>query len=464
MPANSPEVIVGNGEREPGRGSGPPERGTASLLQGVLTLLSEELHRLNKRLGALEGNIAERLGKLEGALEAAKSREAGTADALGALLRRLDALDARRAEAHDQSHSTTAAVAEQIEAAMSSLLAAVEDRDRLLPMAMSAVSDRVSERLGALEQLIRQTASGHEDVTDSLQAAVARLDSRLGALERATEEARAGAERAGQRVDDLGPAIEEMGGYLRGVDAALARLYEQADARSDARSQELQALLDTGVQRLVARAGESDKLSSSELRAVRVRLEELFTAVTGAGSAQAVRETLDTLAGESRQGLRELHSSLSRRLDARTQTLVEAMESMVDCQAGHEPVLEAVRALESSLERSLDSLRGYLGDGLVHVNKRQAGVGKGVERVLAAVAQEQNQVQSLLALCQSTAAAAEQQGAVGARVADLVLESRAALRGEVAAVAAALDTLRTLLHAHVEDTARRLGPDRALPA
>src|SRR5438552_15275842 len=144
---------------------------------------------------------------------------------------------------------------------------------------------------------------------------------------------------------------------------------------------------------------------------------------------------------------------------------------------------------------------------LAYVCRRSASAVKLSERLVTMVEDERRCIEAIHALCQSLAGAVEHSGALTGRVADIVLESRSAMRGDaervetavhletikqyqqnqaqlaqavaaigdvveresavlsqrLSAVTATVETIRTVLHAHVEDAARPGRPREGQP-
>jgi hypothetical protein len=290
-----------------------------------------------------------------------------------------------------------------------------------------------------------------------------------------------------------------------------------------------------------ARMGQSSGEAADDMRAALSRLHEVMASVAALstdvahmgddvrrltdddGRTQALLDAVASSAQESHDRMRALHSSLTRRFDAalaqaaapapstdaaeitRQQAAVahalERFVAAVDAQAeGLSRVQETLASMHGAFGGSLEKLRASTGEGLAQLGRRQAGGLKTLEHLVSLMEREQESLESLHALCQSFGGSMEQGGAMGGRVADLVLETRAALRGDmerleaavhleavkqqqqgqvhlskavatiddvveresmmvaqrVAAVAAAVETIRGVLHTHVEDTARGL--------
>lgn len=484
------------------------------------------------------------------------------------------------------------------------------------PPGTAAVFQGMLSVLGEeLEQLRRGTATLHDAVSRSQAETVAALEARLDRLEAVNREGRneagsvairleqaAAATRehlsrleAGVQavqdappfaaravVENLSPVIEDVNDRVARLEEAFTRLVEQADLRSTTLASELQGVVVTGMERLATLAARTDESTAAELQGMRSRVDLITSSLAGLagevtdlaevsrrlvdeGRARPLLEAIDAASREQGEALSAVHTSITRRIDARARTIAEMVEGLsaplgaaaalvpgldevsraiarqeAEVERGrlvaeevatavsavpgglagalgrHEAALEQVRAavvdraddgaavreavagLEASIGRSLEGVRSYLGEGLVHVSRRQAGTGKAMESAAAALQSMERQINGLAGLCQSLASGAEQQTGASARVADLVLETRAALRSDldrleatvhleslklhqqdqarlagaasattevvereaallaqrVSAVAAAVEGVRGVLHTHVEDVSR----------
>ena len=83
------------------------------------------------------------------------------------------------------------------------------------------------------------------------------------------------------------------------------------------------------------------------------------------------------------------------------------------------------------LQSAIEELAASMETGVNSIGRRQAAVYKMVERVVAGMEDEQRGMEVLQRLAQSLGSTVEQGTSMGGRVADLVLESRTALRADV---------------------------------
>ena len=416
MSSTDPAVMVLNGEERP-----DPPAGTA-LFHGMLGVVSEELEELRRAMTASEV-VAER-----------------TAESVRAVDRRLDRLEGlmtQLAEGGVGSSSTR------------SLTEAVAG---LVAKAVGDVSERVAQVEG-------------------------QIDAQGGMAARAV-------------VDNLSPAIEDVNDRMARVEQALGRLVDQADLRATTLATELNAMLATATERLMALVGRTDETVASQLGAIRSQVDAVagslsaveaeVAAVSGAarrlaedGRVRPVLEAIETASRENGELLATLHTALTRRIDAGGRSIGELADGVGAALARQEAVLEQMRGsvaersgqgemlreafdhLEASMSQSLETVRSYLGEGLVHVSRRQAGTGKAMESAAAALASMERQLNGVAGLCQSLASGMEQHTGAASRVADLVLETRSALRGD-------LERLESTVHLealklHQQDQARLAG-------
>lgn len=441
----------------------------------------------------------------------------------------------------------------------------------------------IEARLAQLEATNGEGRAEASGAADRLERASAATREHLAGLEasvRAIQDAPPFAART--VVENLSPAIEDVNDRVARLEETLNRLVDQADLRATTLATELHGLLAAGMERVVTVASRSEETTALELHGTRGRIETIVTSladlaaeVSGVaevgrrlvdeGRSRPVLEAIDAASRENGEVLAALHTSITRRIDARVRsigemvdglaaplgataalaptlegisqtvlaqhdaverirTISEELGGMVGAVPGglagslgrQEAMLDEVRAdvadrsvssgalqaavagLDESIGRSLEAVRSYLGEGLMHVSRRQAGTGKAMESATAALQSMERQLNNLAGLCQSLASGVEQQSGASGRVADLVLETRAALRSDVdrleatvhlealklhqqdqarlsgaasatsevvereagllaqrvSAVAAAVESVRTVLHAHVEDASR----------
>jgi ABC-type transporter Mla subunit MlaD len=241
-----------------------------------------------------------------------------------------------------------------------------------------------------------------------------------------------------------------------------------------------------------ANARPGDAVDDQGSVAVLAKLDELARVL---GS---VRSTVDALPGGVEAAVTAVASEIGEQHEAVSEALDRFRDTM-EVEGGNvHRVHEAVKSLSVTVDGGLERMRSSVGEGLVGVGRRSSAVMKQLERVAAMLEDDRRGLESLQALAQTLAAATEQSGAMSGRVADLVLESRSAMRGDierlessvhlenvkqqqqaqahlaqavatigdvveresvvlsqrVSAVTAAVETIRTVLHAHVEDATR----------
>lgn len=552
---------------EPTAGQAP---GATAVFQGILSVLGEELERLHRgtallqeavagsrgetaaalaqmersmseRLNAVEAGVArqlaqfaDRLPSLPGAAAGPNPDfELGVRNGLSEIETRLSRLEA--AAGAGRAEATTAATRlEQAAASTREHLArleagvqAVQDSppfaarvvvENLSPV-IEDVNDRVSRLEEALSRLVDQADLRSTTLASELQGVLATGMERLASLASRNEET-AAAELQGvrSRVEVIASSLAGLAAEVTGIAEVSRRLVDEGRARPvleaiDAASREqgevLSALHTSITRRIDARGravGEMVEGLSGPLGA----LAGLAPGLEGVGQAlarqQAALERTRSVAEEVATSVGAVPGGLAGALGRQEAVLEQVRAAVADHGDGGATLKDAVAGLESSIGKSLEAVRSYLGDGLMHVSRRQAGTGKAMESAAAALQSMERQLNGLAGLCQSLASGAEQQNGASARVADLVLETRAALRSDVdrleatvhleslklhqqdqarlagaasattevvereaallaqrvSAVAAAVESVRSVLYTHVEDASRGAAAPLAL--
>lgn len=489
----------------PGGEAHPP--GAAAVFQGMLSVLGEELERLHQGTALLQDAVRTAQGETVAALaemersmsERMAALESGVARQLVELTEKLSV--PREVEYRAQPELAARTVVEN-------LSPVIED-----------VNDRVSRLEEVLSRLLNQADLRSTTLASELHGVLATGMERLASLATRTDEASA-AEIQGirTRVEVIASSLAGLSAEVTGVAETSRRLVDEGRARPvldaiDASSREqgevLAALHTSITRRIDARMraiGEMvEQLASPPDAAAALvpGLEEVGRAIAG---QQAAVERTESIAAEVAAAVGAVQGGLASALARQETALEQVLITLADRRDSEATVGDAVAALESSIAGSLEAVRSYLGEGLMHVSRRQAGTGKAMESAAAALQSMERQLNGLAGLCQSLASGAEQQSGASARVADLVLETRAALRSDVdrleatvhleslklhqqdqarlagaasattevvereaallaqrvSAVAAAVESVRSVLHTHVEDASRGVAAPLAL--
>jgi ABC-type transporter Mla subunit MlaD len=398
----------------------PTAPGTEAVVHGMLATLAEVLERLDGRMAELETAVAR---------QDAERRTAD--DVVGDRLRpALAAIEARIGEVE-------ARVARPDTSALEAQLA--------------TVADRVAHLHEAVNRSRGEATMAVEQVGESLVERLGGLEGALGSL---------GAVRL-RGSDDL-PGLEDVLDRLARVESMVQQHTADQEARAAKLTAEVQSVLGSGMERLLTHAGAADELLTSDLRGALQRLTEVASAVDGLGTGvTAVHEQLarltaeertrplvaamETAAREHREAMAELQTALVRRIDGRT----SALARLVDGNGELEPLLqrlasaldeqdtrgkelaEALQAVPGRVEEQVGSLREDLEQVITGMSRRQSATLKLLERLGAELGDEHRRLETVQSLCQSVAAAVEQQAAVGGRVAELVLETRSVMRSDV---------------------------------
>ncbi|HEX9970212.1 MAG TPA: hypothetical protein VGB03_08740, partial [Acidimicrobiales bacterium] len=330
----------------------------------------------------------------------------------------------------------------------------------------------VADRLARIESAVVEVAGAATPERlariESVVTDLADAD-RLARIESAVVEVAA---RTATRSEDALPeALDEVSARLARVEAAVAAAREQDEARATALTTELQSALGSGMERLLATAAGKDDLVASDVRSALARLGEVAAGVDSVSGAVAnvaeqvgrlvaddrsrtVIAAVEAASREQQDALGAVHTAVVRRIDGRTSALANLLDGFADLP----PVLQRLAAAADedesrakAAERLMAELRDDLAQEVGTLAKRQVGALRLLEKVTASLDDEQRRLEGVQSLCQSVAGAVEQQAAVGSRVAELVLETRAAMRDDV-------ERLESTLHL---DTVKRQQHDQA---
>lgn len=214
---------------------------------------------------------------------------------------------------------------------------------------------------------------------------------------------------------ELPVVLDDLVGRLGQVESSVQAARADGEAAAARLTSELQALLGAGMERLLTHATAADEALGADLRASFHRTAEM------ASTVHAVHDTLQTL-GEQLARLAA---------DERGRPVLEALEAI-----GRQHQ-EAVFTLQTALVRRIDGRTAALARLMEGRDDRSASV-QLLERLGTELGEEHRRLEAVLGLCQSVATAVEQQAAVGGRVAELVLETRTAMRSDVERVESAV--------------------------
>lgn len=523
--------------------------------QAVPAMVAEQVEQaLDRRLAALEARLATsapqppgdgaefqrflgdldvRLGRIEESVAASGSAWSSSArvlteavaslvakavgevgDGVGEVEQRVTAIGREIAEQSAATRDQLAGLEASVRATQDAPPFAARTVVENLSPAIEDVNDRVARLEQALGRLVDQADLRSTTLASELHGVVAAGMERLVAVATRSEEATAtelqgtrtrletiatsltdlaaevtGVAEVGRRLADEGrsrPVLEAIDAASRENGEVLAALHASITRRIDARVHSIGEMVDA----LAAPLGTTASLAPS--------LEEISQAVT---SQNVAVERIRSLTEELGTSVGAVAGGLAGSLGRQEAALDEVRAAVADRGGDSVALRDAFAALDASIGRSLESVRSYLGEGLMHVSRRQAGTGRAMESAAAALQSMERQLNGLAGLCQSLSSGVEQQSGASARVADLVLEMRAALRNDVdrleatvhlealklhqqdqarlsgaasatsevvereagllaqrvSAVAAAVESVRSVLHAHVEDASRAGG-------
>lgn len=442
--------------------------------EDVLASVAELKERMRKPRGiddsirAAIGGVSDKVERLEGLLT---DRHAVTGDsmhavgeALDEMRERIEVVAASVQRLRDGVAADIAAVPERISGPMRSML---ED-----------TSTRVEGMQGALDLLGQRLGQSNMEVADDVRASLTRVNELIGSV------AAIGTQ-TGAISDGIGRLVDDSTGRTQALLDAVAASSKESHER-------LRALHASLVRRMEAAVAGRPEGDDGVVTALLGRLDQL------AGSVSAVRSSVEALPAGVESTLASVATEITEQQDAISSSLDRFRDAVESQSTTLARVQESVQGLGGSVDGGLERLRSSVGEGLVGIGRRTAASMKQLDRILALMEDDRRGIEGLQALCQSLASATEQSGSLGGRVADLVLESRSAMRGDIerlessvhlenvkqqqqsqahlaqavatigdvveresvvlsqrmAAVTAAVETIRTVLHAHIEDTSR----------
>lgn len=389
--------------------------GGTAVLHGMLATLAEVLDRLEGRLADLETAVARPDTRaLEARLAAVEERLAPVADRLDevrGLTRSLARLEAAVAEGR-------AEVAMAAKAAADEHTATGADHDL-----GGRLADRVAQLQEAVNRSRGEATSVIEQVGDGLGQRLAAVEAAVAAVAMPTPVAPASDAAGWEDVVDRVARVESL----------MRELRAEEDARATRLAAELQSSVAAGMERLLANATAVDESLTADLRAALHRLGEVASTVDGVGAGldglsrqvarltgddrlRPVLDAMEATAREQQEALAAAQAALVRRIDGRTSALAR--------------LFDGTGELGPLLGRLATAVDGF-DQGVTAITRRQGATLKLLEQLGAELGDEHRRLEAVQSLCQSVAAAVEQQAAVGGRVAELVLETRAAMRGDV---------------------------------
>jgi hypothetical protein len=389
----------------------------SAVLHGMLATLAEYLERLDGRLAGLETAVARPdTTALEARLAALEERLAPVADraeeAKG-LSRSLARLEAAVAEGRAEVAMAAKAAAEAPEAP-----------------ADDGIGGRLADRVAQLQEAVNRSRG---EATSAIERIGDGLGQRLAALEAAVAvAAQAPAPAAVEAVSETS-AWEDVVDRVGRLESLLRDAGAAEEARATRLAADVQSSVAAGMDRLLGHAAAVDESLTAEMRAALHRLGEVASSIDGVSAGldglgrqvarlageERLRPVLDAVeatAREQQEALAAVQAALTRRVDVRTSALARLVEGNGE--------------LGPLLGRLSAALDGF-DQGLTGLTRRQSATLKLLEQLGAELGDEHRRLEAVQSLCQSVAAAVEQQAAVGSRVADLVLETRAAMRGDV---------------------------------
>ena len=450
--------------------------------------------------------------------------DAGVRAALADFERRLvDAAQAANAAGADAAGA--AATGQQVIAAVSELKERVRlprPIDEVLASAIQGVDERVAGLAGRVDGMAATVEGAGEAPAERVLASIADLKDRVRKPRPVDEEIKLAMTGAVERVAGL---EAELAGATRqvaqDVRAGLGRLHELAAATTALQAES--AATAAGVSRIAEDGGgrsqalldaiaASGQESHERMRSLHASLVRHLDGAGGAGQAdgvvaevqhrldevlaavKSVRASVDRLPPGLEGGLARIAADAAEQQGALTVSLDSLRKALEDQSDGMRKVQESLHALGGMVDGSLERMRSSVGEGLVGVGRRSASAVKLSERLVTMVEDERRGIEAIHALCQSLAGAVEHSGALTGRVADIVLESRSAMRGDaervetavhletikqyqqnqaqlaqavaaigdvveresavlsqrLSAVTATVETIRTVLHTHVE--------------
>ena len=388
----------------------------SAVLHGMIATLAEYLERLDERLATLETAVARPdTSALEARLAAVEERLAPVADRL------------------EEARGLTRSLA-RLEAAVAEGRAEVAMAAKTAADAPSAPSDdgiggRLADRVAQLQEAVNRSRG---EATSAVERIGDALGQRLAALEAAVAAAPASAATPVESAAEAA-AWEDVVDRVGRLESLLRDLGAAEEARATRLAADVQSSVAAGMDRLLSHAAAVDESLAAEMRAALHRLAEVASSVEGVSAGldgvgrqvarlageERLRPVLDALeatAREQQEALAAAQAAVVRRVDVRT----SALARMLDGNGELGPHLGRLAAALDGFDRSVTGL-----------TRRQSATLKLLEQLGAELGDEHRRLEAVQSLCQSVAAAMEQQAAVGGRVADLVLETRSAMRADV---------------------------------
>lgn len=399
------EVLAAAVENLPGPDLGALDARLDALATAVENLPAPDTSALEARLDALAAAVenlpAPDLGPLETRLDALAGAIAATQVSPGVV-----AAEVRAAVAETMAEAQGAMLDERLAA----VTAGIAD---LLTTAGAPPADPTAVVLN-LARLEADLAEARAEAAMAAQSVVERVEEAVTASRAGDDELLRRAVAAVEAVVAHTQANAQAMGNVPNGDDSLARLarieslitsrLERDEARLTALAGELQSTLGGGLERLLTHAVAADDQVAAEVRSSLGRLSEVSSGLASLSST--VTDMADTLARMASED--------------RGRSVLAAVESAAREQQ------DAINSLETSLIRRIDGRTAALAHKVDAIDvDRLAG------DLAAAVNDEHRRLETVQSLCQAVVGAVEQQAAVGSRVAELVLETRSAMRSDV---------------------------------
>ncbi|HEV7886584.1 MAG TPA: hypothetical protein VGO92_03430 [Acidimicrobiales bacterium] len=410
-------------------------------------VLKKVFDDLAARLDRVEQLVGDGMSRVHEAVNRSQGESLEAAQTTTAEVRRL--LDAARADVERSAAQTVDAVLQELRLPDPAMASVAE---RLA--AMHQELERREARLATAIQAAGQAASAEPRIAELGQAVT-------GELARVREAVTQAAAQAARERAITTESIEKVAGALPGVQEALAGLASSDKDKADSSK----AVLDA-----VTRANQDHH---DVLQALHSSLSKRFDART-----KALGETLDGLAA-SLEAARTLGPSLDRvssRLDSQQPYLDQIRHQLVqlaatvasvpadmerrhaEANASLEKVADALGTLRThaaALDRAVQATRSSH-DGLVaaftDMRDGQGIVPQRLDQIGAAVQAGRQAMAEVGEIARAVAGAVEQQGAMGSRLAELVTQVRAATRSDIERMESTIHL--EVLKQHQQDQAR----------
>jgi hypothetical protein len=402
-----------------------------ALAAAVENLPRADIAAVEARLEALTDAVADvptpDTAALEARMEAlATAVEHPPTPDLGALEARLDARLDALAGAVGATQVSPGVLAAEVRAAVAETM--TETQGGLLDERLAAVTAGIADLLATagtppadptavvlnLARLEADLAEARAEATMAAQVVVERVEEAVAASRADDDELLRRAVAAVEAVVAHTEANAQAEGNVPSGDEPLARLarieslitsrFERDEARVTALTGELQSTLGAGLERLLTHVAAHDDHVAAEVRSSLGRLGEMAAGIDALSST--VTDTAEAVARLA--------------ADDRSRSVLAAVES-----ASREQH-DMLNALQSSLIRRIDGRTAALAHKVDAID-----VGRLATDLTAALEDEHRRLEAVQSLCQSMVGAVEQQAAVGSRVAELVLETRSAMRSDV---------------------------------